>query len=185
MVWGKTYKLSEKRHALNTFIFVILLAAFSMFSVTFYCSTESIKWTCSRLKCQHMTPDTNNSYIMMIDFSFQVICWRAVASIAWAALLLPPTTAAFVILSRFSIFHPVQWISGQIHILHFQLFFWCEQDFRLKPYFFLLTECLSFLMSISIIFSLILMCCVIITVGFLNLEYYTGECRGTVFTLNC
>lgn len=78
-------------------------------------------------------------------FVRKVICWRAVASIAWAALLLPPTTAAFVILSRFSIFHPVQWIS----------------------------ECLSFLMSISIIFSLILMCCVIITVGFLNLEYYT------------
>uniref|UniRef100_A0A8C6UJ01 Nucleoporin NDC1 n=1 Tax=Neogobius melanostomus TaxID=47308 RepID=A0A8C6UJ01_9GOBI len=75
----------------------------------------------------------------------QVICWRATASIAWAVLLLPPTTAVFVILSRFSIFHPMQWLS----------------------------ECLSLLLSINAIFSLILLSGVIIMVGFLNLEYYT------------
>lgn len=43
----------------------------------------------------------------------QVICWRAAASIAWAVLLLPPITAVFIILSRFSLLHPIQTISGQ------------------------------------------------------------------------
>ncbi|TNN88398.1 Nucleoporin NDC1 [Liparis tanakae] len=74
-----------------------------------------------------------------------VVCWRAVASIAWAVLLLLPITAIFVILSRFSLLHPIQTSS----------------------------ECLSFLTCASAIFSLILMCGVIIMVGFLNLEYYT------------
>lgn len=78
-------------------------------------------------------------------FVRKVICWRAAASIAWAVLLLPPTTAVFVILSRLSIFHPVQWIS----------------------------ECLSLIFSINAIFSLILLSGVIMMVGFLNLEYYT------------
>uniref|UniRef100_A0A8C9YY99 Nucleoporin NDC1 n=1 Tax=Sander lucioperca TaxID=283035 RepID=A0A8C9YY99_SANLU len=75
--------------------------------------------------------------------------WRdmgnAVASIAWAVLLLPPITAVFVIISRFSLLHPIQAVS----------------------------ECLSFLTSASAIFSFILLCGVIIMVGFLNLEYYT------------
>lgn len=78
-------------------------------------------------------------------FVRKVVCWRAAASIAWAVLLLPPTTAVFVILSRFSVFHPIQWIS----------------------------ECLSLLFSISAIFCFILLCGVITMVGFLNLEYYT------------
>nr|XP_046263569.1 nucleoporin NDC1 isoform X3 [Scatophagus argus] len=78
-------------------------------------------------------------------FIRKVICWRAAASIAWAVLLLPPTTAVFVILSRFRLLHPIQTIS----------------------------ECMSHLMSASAIFSLILLCGVILTVGFLNLEYYT------------
>ncbi|XP_074507947.1 nucleoporin NDC1 isoform X2 [Sebastes fasciatus] len=78
-------------------------------------------------------------------FVRKVICWRAVASIAWAVLLLPPITAVFVTLSRFSLLHPIQTIS----------------------------ECLSFLTSASAIFSFILLCGVIIMVGFLNLEYYT------------
>ncbi|XP_042353766.1 nucleoporin NDC1 isoform X2 [Plectropomus leopardus] len=78
-------------------------------------------------------------------FVRKVICWRAVASIAWAVLLLPPITAVFVILSRFSLLHPIQTTS----------------------------ECLSFLTSASAIFSFILLCGVIIMVGFLNLEYYT------------
>ncbi|XP_040028001.2 nucleoporin NDC1 isoform X1 [Gasterosteus aculeatus] len=78
-------------------------------------------------------------------FVRKVVCWRAVASIAWAVLLLLPITALFVILSRFSLLHPIQTIS----------------------------ECLSFATCASAIFSLILMCGVIIMVGFLNLEYYT------------
>ncbi|XP_041660302.1 nucleoporin NDC1 isoform X2 [Cheilinus undulatus] len=78
-------------------------------------------------------------------FIRKVICWRAAASIAWAVLLLPPTTAVFVILSRFSLLHPIHTVS----------------------------ECLSLLMSTSAIFSLILLFGVILMVGFLNLEYYT------------
>ncbi|XP_035527209.1 nucleoporin NDC1 [Morone saxatilis] len=78
-------------------------------------------------------------------FVRKVICWRAAASIAWAVLLLPPITAVFVILSKFSLLHPIQTIS----------------------------ECLSLLRSASAIFSLILLCGVILMVGFLNLEYYT------------
>ncbi|CAK6965630.1 nucleoporin NDC1 [Scomber scombrus] len=44
-------------------------------------------------------------------FVRKVICWRAAASIAWAVLLLPPTTSVFVILGGFSLFHPIQTIS--------------------------------------------------------------------------
>ncbi|XP_071346983.1 nucleoporin NDC1 isoform X2 [Trachinotus anak] len=78
-------------------------------------------------------------------FIRKVICWRAVASIAWAVLLLPPTTAVFVILSRFSLLHPINTIS----------------------------ECLSLVTSASAIFSFILLGGVILMVGFLNLDYYT------------
>uniref|UniRef100_A0AAX7UDR9 Nucleoporin NDC1 n=1 Tax=Astatotilapia calliptera TaxID=8154 RepID=A0AAX7UDR9_ASTCA len=74
-----------------------------------------------------------------------VICWRAAASIAWAVLLLPPSTAIFVFLSKFSVLHPIQTIS----------------------------ECFSMLTSATAIFSFILLCGVIIMVGFLNFEYYT------------
>ncbi|KAF7652476.1 hypothetical protein LDENG_00096190 [Lucifuga dentata] len=78
-------------------------------------------------------------------FVRKVIWWRAAASIAWAVILLPPATAVFVTLSRFSLLHPIQSIS----------------------------ECLSFLTSTTAIFSFILLCGVILLVGFLNLEYYT------------
>ncbi|KAL3988750.1 CASK-interacting protein [Sarotherodon galilaeus] len=78
-------------------------------------------------------------------FIRKVICWRAAASIAWAVLLLPPSTAIFVILSKFSVLHPIQTIS----------------------------ECFSVLTSATAIFSFILLCGVIIMVGFLNFEYYT------------
>uniref|UniRef100_A0A6Q2WV23 Nucleoporin NDC1 n=1 Tax=Esox lucius TaxID=8010 RepID=A0A6Q2WV23_ESOLU len=70
---------------------------------------------------------------------------RPVASIAWSVLLLPPTTALYVVLSRFSLFHPLQW----------------------------LTECLTVLTSASAIFSFILLCGVVLLVGFFNLEYYS------------
>uniref|UniRef100_A0A8C6PF31 Nucleoporin NDC1 n=1 Tax=Nothobranchius furzeri TaxID=105023 RepID=A0A8C6PF31_NOTFU len=79
-----------------------------------------------------------------ICLSVQVICWRAAASIAWSVLLLPPTTAVFVLLSKFSLLQPIQTIS----------------------------ECLS-LISASSIFSFILLGGVIVMVGFLILEYYT------------
>uniref|UniRef100_A0A8C8IYE7 Nucleoporin NDC1 n=1 Tax=Oncorhynchus tshawytscha TaxID=74940 RepID=A0A8C8IYE7_ONCTS len=78
-------------------------------------------------------------------YIFLVICWRAVASMAWSVLLLLPTTALFVLLIRFSLFHPILWIS----------------------------ECLSLLTSASAIFSFILLCGVVLMVGFFNLEYYT------------
>ncbi|XP_069013966.1 nucleoporin NDC1 isoform X1 [Embiotoca jacksoni] len=78
-------------------------------------------------------------------FIRKVICWRAAASTAWAVMLLPPTTAVFVLLSRFSLLHPIQSIS----------------------------ECLTLLASACAIFSFILLCGVILVVGFLNLEYYT------------
>ncbi|KAM8839228.1 nucleoporin NDC1 [Synchiropus picturatus] len=78
-------------------------------------------------------------------FVRKVISWRAAASIAWAVLLLPPIAAVFVIVSRFSPLHPIQSIS----------------------------ECLSLFTSTSAILSLILLCGVIIMVGFLNVEYYT------------
>uniref|UniRef100_A0A8C6PER7 Nucleoporin NDC1 n=1 Tax=Nothobranchius furzeri TaxID=105023 RepID=A0A8C6PER7_NOTFU len=77
-------------------------------------------------------------------FIRKVICWRAAASIAWSVLLLPPTTAVFVLLSKFSLLQPIQTIS----------------------------ECLS-LISASSIFSFILLGGVIVMVGFLILEYYT------------
>ncbi|KAJ3594489.1 hypothetical protein NHX12_003796 [Muraenolepis orangiensis] len=78
-------------------------------------------------------------------FVRKVVYWRAAASIAWAVLLLPAIAAMFVVLSRFSLLHPVQWIS----------------------------ECLSLLTSASAILSFILLCGVVVVVGFFNLEYYT------------
>ncbi|XP_054656544.1 nucleoporin NDC1 isoform X2 [Dunckerocampus dactyliophorus] len=78
-------------------------------------------------------------------FVRKVICWRAAASIAWAVLLLPPTTAVFVILSRFSPLLPIQSIS----------------------------ECLALMTSASTIFSFVLLCAVTVMVGFLIFEYYT------------
>nr|XP_057917280.1 nucleoporin NDC1 [Doryrhamphus excisus] len=78
-------------------------------------------------------------------FVRKVICWRAAASIAWAVLLLPPSTAVFVILSRFSPLLPIKTIS----------------------------ECLSVMTSTSTIFSFVLLCAVTVMVGFLIFEYYT------------
>ncbi|XP_067309152.1 nucleoporin NDC1 isoform X1 [Pseudorasbora parva] len=78
-------------------------------------------------------------------FIKKVVIWRAVASIAWSVLLLPVTTALFVLLSRFSLFHPIQWIS----------------------------ECTSLLTASSTIFSLVVLCGVIVMTGFFNLEFYT------------
>ncbi|XP_038146735.1 nucleoporin NDC1 [Cyprinodon tularosa] len=78
-------------------------------------------------------------------FISKVIWWRAAASIAWSVLLLLPTTAVFITLSKFSFLHPIQTIS----------------------------ECLSLLMSASSVFSFILLSGVVIMVGFLILEYFT------------
>lgn len=78
-------------------------------------------------------------------FIRKVVIWRAVASIAWSVLLLPVTTAVFVLLSRFSLFHPIQWIS----------------------------DCTSLLTASSTIFSLVVLCGVVLITGFFNLEFYT------------
>uniref|UniRef100_A0A8C1RAT2 Nucleoporin NDC1 n=1 Tax=Cyprinus carpio TaxID=7962 RepID=A0A8C1RAT2_CYPCA len=74
-----------------------------------------------------------------------VVIWRSVASIAWSVLLLPVTSAVFVLLSRFSLFHPIQWIS----------------------------ECTSLLTASSTIFSLVVLCGVVLITGLFNLEFYT------------
>uniref|UniRef100_A0A672RIQ3 Nucleoporin NDC1 n=1 Tax=Sinocyclocheilus grahami TaxID=75366 RepID=A0A672RIQ3_SINGR len=74
-----------------------------------------------------------------------VVIWRAVASIAWSVLLLPVTAAVFVLLSRFSLFHPIQWIS----------------------------DCTSLLAASSTVFSLVVLCGVVLITGFFNLEFYT------------
>ncbi|NP_956237.1 nucleoporin NDC1 [Danio rerio] len=78
-------------------------------------------------------------------FIRKVVIWRAVASIAWSVLLLPITTAVFVLLSRFSLFHPIQWIS----------------------------DCTNLLTASSTIFSLMVLCAVVLITGFFNLEFYT------------
>ncbi|XP_076832642.1 nucleoporin NDC1 isoform X2 [Brachyhypopomus gauderio] len=78
-------------------------------------------------------------------FIRKVVLWRAVASVVWAVLLLPATTTLFVFLVRFSLFHPIQWIS----------------------------ECLALLTAPSTIFSLFLLCGVVLVIGFFNLKYYT------------
>ncbi|XP_056600050.1 nucleoporin NDC1 isoform X1 [Triplophysa dalaica] len=78
-------------------------------------------------------------------FIRKVVIWRAVASIAWTVILLPLTTAIFVFLSRFCLFHPIQWI----------------------------VECVSLLTAPSTIFSLVVLCGVVLVTGFFNLEFYT------------
>ncbi|KAK7163073.1 hypothetical protein R3I93_007193 [Phoxinus phoxinus] len=78
-------------------------------------------------------------------FIKKVVIWRAMASIAWSVLLLPVTTAIFVLLSRFSLFHPIQWIS----------------------------ECTSLLTASTTIFTLVVLCGVVLMIGFFNLEFYT------------
>ncbi|KAL4608249.1 nucleoporin NDC1 isoform X1 [Arapaima gigas] len=78
-------------------------------------------------------------------FVRKVIFWRAAASVAWSVLLLPVTTTLFAFLSRFCLFHPVQWIS----------------------------ESFSLLYGSYVIFSLVLLCGVVLVVGIFNLEYYT------------
>uniref|UniRef100_A0A4W4EZ14 Nucleoporin NDC1 n=1 Tax=Electrophorus electricus TaxID=8005 RepID=A0A4W4EZ14_ELEEL len=79
---------------------------------------------------------------------FQVVTWRAVASIAWSVLLLPVTTTLFVFLVRLSLFHPVQWIAGT-HLA-------------------LLTT-----VYLITIFPLFLLSGVVLVIGFFNLKYYT------------
>uniref|UniRef100_A0A8D3AT26 Nucleoporin NDC1 n=1 Tax=Scophthalmus maximus TaxID=52904 RepID=A0A8D3AT26_SCOMX len=71
-------------------------------------------------------------------FIRKVICWRAAASIAWAVLLLPPVTAVFVILSRFSLLHPIHTISGLSPLIHSEVLT-CEAVLctKLTPLFYL------------------------------------------------
>ncbi|XP_011471671.1 nucleoporin NDC1 isoform X2 [Oryzias latipes] len=78
-------------------------------------------------------------------FTQKVLCWRAAASVAWSVLLLPASTAAFVVLSKLSVLHPVQ----------------------------MFADCVSVLLSAGSVFSFVLLAGVIIMVGFLTFEYYT------------
>uniref|UniRef100_UPI00398E628C nucleoporin NDC1 isoform X4 n=1 Tax=Pristiophorus japonicus TaxID=55135 RepID=UPI00398E628C len=76
-----------------------------------------------------------------------VFSWRAAAAIAWSVLLLPVSTAAFVLLSRLNVFYPIQWI----------------------------TDSLNHLNSSYIIFSILVLCGVVVTIGIFNMEFYTVE----------
>ncbi|KAM9791541.1 nucleoporin NDC1 [Syngnathus typhle] len=78
-------------------------------------------------------------------FVRKVIYWRAAASIIWGVWLLPPPTAVFVILSRFSLLSPIQTLS----------------------------ECLTVMTSDSAFLSYVLLCSVTIMVGFLIFEHYS------------
>ncbi|XP_063075064.1 nucleoporin NDC1 isoform X2 [Engraulis encrasicolus] len=78
-------------------------------------------------------------------FYRKVLCLRAEASIAWSILLLPITTALFVLLSRVSIFHPIQCIS----------------------------DALALLTASSSVFSLVLLSGVVVMMGILNFESHT------------
>ncbi|XP_041125582.1 nucleoporin NDC1-like isoform X2 [Polyodon spathula] len=78
-------------------------------------------------------------------FIRKVVFWRAAASIAWSVLLLPASTAIFVLLSRISVLHPIEWITGS----------------------------LNFLCGSYVIFSIVLLCLVVLIIGFFILEFYT------------
>uniref|UniRef100_UPI00398EC1CB nucleoporin NDC1 isoform X2 n=1 Tax=Pristiophorus japonicus TaxID=55135 RepID=UPI00398EC1CB len=80
-------------------------------------------------------------------FIRKVFSWRAAAAIAWSVLLLPVSTAAFVLLSRLNVFYPIQWI----------------------------TDSLNHLNSSYIIFSILVLCGVVVTIGIFNMEFYTVE----------
>ncbi|MCJ8740464.1 hypothetical protein PDJAM_G00059140 [Pangasius djambal] len=78
-------------------------------------------------------------------FIRKVVRWRALASIAWSVLLLPPITSLLVFFIRFSLFHPTHWLSG----------------------------CLSLLTEASTVFSVFLLCSAVTLLAFFNLQYYT------------
>ncbi|XP_062872699.1 nucleoporin NDC1 [Trichomycterus rosablanca] len=78
-------------------------------------------------------------------FVQKVVRWRSVASIAWSVLLLPPVITLLVFLIRFSLFHPIQWIS----------------------------ESFGVLTSLSSAFCVVLLCAATFLVGFFNLQYYS------------
>ncbi|KAJ8276945.1 hypothetical protein GJAV_G00069670 [Gymnothorax javanicus] len=77
-------------------------------------------------------------------FIRKVVWWRAAASTAWSVLLLPVATASFVILTRASLLHPIQWISESINELS----------------------------GSYVIFSLVILAVVVLLSGLFNLEYY-------------
>lgn len=78
-------------------------------------------------------------------FIRKVVRWRAVASIGWSVVLLPPITSLLVLFIRFSVFHPTHWLSG----------------------------CLGLLTEASTLFSMFLLCAAVILLAFFNLQYYT------------
>ncbi|XP_060744393.1 nucleoporin NDC1 isoform X1 [Tachysurus vachellii] len=78
-------------------------------------------------------------------FIRKVVRWRAVASIAWSVLLLPPITCVLIMFIRLNVFHPTNWLSG----------------------------CLGLLTEASTLFSMFLLCAAVILIAFFNLQYYT------------
>ncbi|NXE12809.1 NDC1 protein, partial [Lophotis ruficrista] len=74
----------------------------------------------------------------------QVLGWRAAAAVAWAVLLLPVCTAAFVVLSGLDPFHPVRWISNSFNDLY----------------------------TSYVIFCVLLMSVVILVISIFNVEFY-------------
>ncbi|KAM9468907.1 nucleoporin NDC1 isoform 2-T2 [Clarias gariepinus] len=78
-------------------------------------------------------------------FIRKVLKWRAVASIVWSVLLLPPIICLLILFIRFSVFHPTHWLSG----------------------------CLGLLTEASMVFSVFLLCAAVIFLAFFNLQYYT------------
>ncbi|XP_078074415.1 nucleoporin NDC1 [Mustelus asterias] len=80
-------------------------------------------------------------------FIRKVFSWRAAAAIAWSVLLLPISTAVFVLLSRLNVFHPIHWI----------------------------TDSWNHLNSSYIIFAVLVLCGVVVTIGIFNMEFYAVE----------
>ncbi|KAM9324709.1 nucleoporin NDC1 [Gastrophryne carolinensis] len=44
----------------------------------------------------------------------QVLKWRVASSLAWSIILLPLSCLAFIVLSRFNVFHPIQWLTDSL-----------------------------------------------------------------------
>lgn len=78
-------------------------------------------------------------------FLSKVLSWRVAASFAWSILLLPLCAAAFIILSRVDLLHPLQWV----------------------------TDSLGDLGSSYTFFCMLLMTAVMMIVSVFNLEFYT------------
>ncbi|XP_075038234.1 nucleoporin NDC1 isoform X2 [Mixophyes fleayi] len=55
----------------------------------------------------------------------QVLKWRVAASFAWSVILLPLSCVAFITLSRFHIFHPIQCLTDSLNVVVSSSTFFC------------------------------------------------------------